>query len=952
MLRQFRRAFELPRGHPSPPGQLLILTRRSIVLAVLVIVTLAAAAPALADYLGPDRVTTEFVEVRDPDNDVWTLTHVDPNDGFLDVCLIIHTCDEHPSVERQLALCGWVADNSGCTMAFKTEEQTVVLPEATISGDLQDCGLQDGWCTEPAVLHLEGSEPLAGETIDLIEGTRNGALFACGGTECDIPLLQGENDFTFWAHSSYGDTSQMGSLSAQVDSLGPSVGIPDSWYIWEPLAIQVSDSGVGVGQVRLTIDGGQYGQRKYSWGNLSVVPGDFVWDRHFGEIIAPIGEYPVTVTATDAQGNSTAAFGELVIPDPGVTGMRPVIAESADDSLPPSPSEGPSPGPAASLEGFLRRLPESDLATVSGDASQPDSARDATSPSPSPVGPEREAPALATGETVSADASPSSVSSTVTTVGTAGRVLWGEAALGLAGVAAGYGTIRRSARRMARVMPGPSPAELADSPPLGDISVETDVGAVQEFLDWLKVRASGASGLVGTVIALTRDRANSPAALTALWRLLRPELSPNPTETEMLIEQLTRQFRRGNFIDNFPEFERQLIEMSPENRPPRFINYTDLKQFLDGLKRGEALAGYNDLLAFGLMLAGEQAMRRDPAFGTLARRLGGSMSAAGDLWLGGRLLANKAALAEYAQAIRTPLGMVGSTVGGFAGAITLGANVVKLLFDPTIRDIGSNERWGVALQALGGGLIMVGSAAALLVAATAGTAAIAAGLTILAPVGLVLGVAGFVVENWDWISDGVGAYFGARENARVIRDALPGYINDTVLRPAAEAVRERVIAPVSERLRAWEGVAENASRIAQALPEYVETTVLRPAGQFIDQRVIEPVRNGLQAWPGVLENGRTILRELREYVEDTILRPAVRTVEENVLRPVARAIEDRVIDPVTRAVDRYVVRPSETFRRQIAEPVVRAVDERVVQPVSRAIDNLTNTFDRLFRRGP
>jgi hypothetical protein len=127
--------------------------RRFYISVIVFLFAISIAVPALAEFLGSDRTTTQFVTVRDPDNDVWTLTHVDPLDGFADVCLIVHTCDEHPSVGRQTSLCGWVADNSGCSMAYKTEEQTVTLPEATIADDLQSCNLNNGWCTSSPTLH-------------------------------------------------------------------------------------------------------------------------------------------------------------------------------------------------------------------------------------------------------------------------------------------------------------------------------------------------------------------------------------------------------------------------------------------------------------------------------------------------------------------------------------------------------------------------------------------------------------------------------------------------------------------------------------------------------------------------------------------------------------------------------------------------------------------------------
>ncbi|MGH2606814.1 MAG: hypothetical protein ACRDG5_09515, partial [Anaerolineales bacterium] len=186
---------------------------------------LTVAFPALAEYLGPDRTNVEEVVVRDPDHDVWTLTHVDPFDGYSDVCLVLHTCEEHPSVERQLALCGWIADNSGCEEAYKTELRTTTLPPATVSEDLRNCSLHEGWCSTESSLHLMGGEPLAGYEIIGIEGTRNGEPFFCGGGECDIPLLEGEDAFTFWALSSYGDSSLMGSLWARVDTTPPSTVI-------------------------------------------------------------------------------------------------------------------------------------------------------------------------------------------------------------------------------------------------------------------------------------------------------------------------------------------------------------------------------------------------------------------------------------------------------------------------------------------------------------------------------------------------------------------------------------------------------------------------------------------------------------------------------------------------------------------------------------------------------
>ena len=499
---------------PSGRPRTIPLPRRALILFLAFILAGFLALPAVAEYLGPKRTTSVLVTVRDPGKDVWTLEHVDPSDIYADVCLIIHTCEQHPSVERQLALCGWVADNAvSCVRAYKTEEQTITLPEATIAGALLNCNLTNGWCTTPPKLHLTAAEPLADEIILLIEGTRNDAPFACAdeAVECDVVLLEGSNDFEFWALSSHGDSSQRGTLSAQVDTLPPAsafssppegsvvwvsgvldlagssvdassgtggaelsldggaswtplalgaggswsyswdtslvpdgiyhvlvrasdlaghlestaritvhvdltppgVNVPDSWYIWEPLAIEFDDGGVGVATVELTIDGGAYGQREYSW-TAANVPDDFIWDRHFGEIIAPTGEYPVTVKVVDLLGNHASAAGLILIPAPDGP------EESASLSAPltvPVATELPVPTTTTGPRGLIIvATPTEAVATAL-----------LTEPL-SPI-------SLSESQTTS------------TSEGGSGSLLWGAAALAAAGLGTAYALSRRRAQQ-------------------------------------------------------------------------------------------------------------------------------------------------------------------------------------------------------------------------------------------------------------------------------------------------------------------------------------------------------------------------------------------------------------------------------------------------------------------------------------------------------------------------
>lgn len=115
-------------------------------------------------------------------------------------------------------------------------------------------------------LSLNGSEPLAGYNILAIEGSLNGQTFACSGSACDVPLNEGNNDFTFWALSSYGDSSEMGTLSVKVDTVSPNVGLDvigsngtNNWYV-SPITISAtgSDSTSGLSNVLLSVNGGAW----------------------------------------------------------------------------------------------------------------------------------------------------------------------------------------------------------------------------------------------------------------------------------------------------------------------------------------------------------------------------------------------------------------------------------------------------------------------------------------------------------------------------------------------------------------------------------------------------------------------------------------------------------------------------------------------------------------------
>ncbi|MEJ2608441.1 MAG: hypothetical protein P8Z41_17485, partial [Anaerolineales bacterium] len=141
-----------------------------------------------------------------------------------------------------------------------------------------------------------------------------------------------------------GNVGGVDAVTIMVDNGEPHIYIPDSWPIWQTVAINVVDNGIGVDRVRLTIHAGSYGERVYNWNSGQD---EFRWDRYIDGVSMPIGGYPVEVEAWDRVGNKGAAWGEIVIPapdeveedeeEPGVLSVEP-------------PEEPPAESPSTSGE--------------------------------------------------------------------------------------------------------------------------------------------------------------------------------------------------------------------------------------------------------------------------------------------------------------------------------------------------------------------------------------------------------------------------------------------------------------------------------------------------------------------------------------------------------------------------------------------------------------------------
>lgn len=222
--------------------------KRSLLSTPLVIfLLLIAVIPALAAYLGPDRTRTETRTTCQ----VTLYVCAQVNGNWKYKIEQTSSCGENKwwlAYPSNAQTCN--AANSGYEYYEKGDVETTVsvtYPPATVSETLMGCTLKNGWCgvTQPSLV-IDGVEPVSGYSISAIEGQRNGTNFHQNGSSTAFTLNEGQNDFSFWAVSTWGDTSLMKTRSAKVDLTPPNASLTISgtmglngWYV---SAAQVSGS--------------------------------------------------------------------------------------------------------------------------------------------------------------------------------------------------------------------------------------------------------------------------------------------------------------------------------------------------------------------------------------------------------------------------------------------------------------------------------------------------------------------------------------------------------------------------------------------------------------------------------------------------------------------------------------------------------------------------------------
>jgi hypothetical protein len=160
--------------------------------------------------------------------------------------------------------------STGC----RETTSTTTLDPATVSGNFT-CAVEGdhGWCLSGAAIAFNAEEPISPYEIEYIED------FSV--TFCDPPDSpnvscswsdggEGQQTYTFWAHSTYGDTSTQGSVTWRLDSNPPIPGVDVSggtsgsggWYRGGPLVVTGGGSdvspGSGVASSEVSVGGAPY----------------------------------------------------------------------------------------------------------------------------------------------------------------------------------------------------------------------------------------------------------------------------------------------------------------------------------------------------------------------------------------------------------------------------------------------------------------------------------------------------------------------------------------------------------------------------------------------------------------------------------------------------------------------------------------------------------------------
>lgn len=190
----------------------------------------------------------------------------------------IHPCDDNGTPFwvwycDALGDCGWVPNpdhycNQGfnqcpCAEGARYGWTTATYGDPSVAATVL-CTKRGDWCVTPTTLRIEGSEPIPWESIDWIEGTRGSTPFQVFANPANLPVPETSGvDFSYRAHSTFGDYSAQLGTTVRVDTVPPlaSISSPPGGQ-WVRGAVGVSgtaaDATSGVASAQISGDGGAW----------------------------------------------------------------------------------------------------------------------------------------------------------------------------------------------------------------------------------------------------------------------------------------------------------------------------------------------------------------------------------------------------------------------------------------------------------------------------------------------------------------------------------------------------------------------------------------------------------------------------------------------------------------------------------------------------------------------
>ena len=191
-----------------------------------------------------------------------------------------------------------------------------------------------------------GDFTMTGHTVDVDSGPQAAEVSIDNGANWQaLPAIDSAGNWSFvWdttgvANGTYtvfvratdlaGNQEHTAQVTVIVSNQAPFIKIAAEWWIWEAGQLVVEEGSSPITGVTITVSDpkGRWPNRVWSY-YASQIPGSVSWDRHFGETIAPSGNYDVKATVCDIYNSCSNAYGIIKIPYPSTPTPTQVASQT------------------------------------------------------------------------------------------------------------------------------------------------------------------------------------------------------------------------------------------------------------------------------------------------------------------------------------------------------------------------------------------------------------------------------------------------------------------------------------------------------------------------------------------------------------------------------------------------------------------------------------------------